>query len=245
MNILIIDTETTSEKRFCYDLGWLVYDTTTQKVLKERQYLINEVWNNTMLFSLAYYFDKKDMYKEKQVKEIAWNTAMLILSNDIKNYKIENVYAYNIAFDLSVFENNCGWFSFNNPIEKLNAFDIWSYATNFIVKDKYIQWCLAHEKTTENDFIKTNAETIYQYITKQKDFIEKHNGLDDAKIELDILLHCINDLGASWNFQYHNKRFINSPTIKDLEIIIDEKVVATYKYINKVIRNGKVYLKQK
>jgi hypothetical protein len=241
MNILIIDTETTTEKRFCYDLGWVVYDTIAERIVEQRQFLVKEVWENKMLFSVAYYFEKKDFYEYGNIKSESWVMLTKLLEIDILKYEIENVYAYNIAFDLSVFKNNCDWFAIDNPIEKLKHYDIWNYATNFIVNDDYVKWCLDNEKLTDNQNIRGNAETIYQYLIKDKDYQEKHNSLDDIKIEIEILKVALKN-GALYNKTYRPKRIIKSPTQKELSIILDNKKIITLRYSNKIVKNNLIIL---
>jgi hypothetical protein len=63
MKIAVIDTETTSiEKPFVYDIGYLIFDTETQKVLLKRSYVVEQTWHNRELFTTAYYADKREGY---------------------------------------------------------------------------------------------------------------------------------------------------------------------------------------
>lgn len=241
MNILTIDTETTSENRFCYDLGWSIFNTETKETIK-RQFLISEVWENEMLFSVAYYFDKKDYYIKKSIEKIKWAEAMFLLLIDIRKYNLKSFYGYNVKFDLDVFEKNCQWFKTENYIKMLNAFDIWAYATNFIVNEDYIKWCIENGFFTESENISANAENIYRFITKNVNFEEKHNSICDIEIELEILLECVKN-GAEFDTEYKNKRIIKSPINKELEIFIDGKKVNSFNYIGKTIKNNKIYLK--
>ena len=58
MKIVVFDTETIdTEHPFCYNVGFVVYDTNELKVLAKREYVIEQVWHNPMLFSTAYYAD--------------------------------------------------------------------------------------------------------------------------------------------------------------------------------------------
>ena len=63
MNIAIFDTETTSlDKPFCYNIGYLIVDTENHDTLIKRDYVVEQVWHNPMLFTTAYYADKRDIY---------------------------------------------------------------------------------------------------------------------------------------------------------------------------------------
>ena len=66
MKICVFDTETTNlEKPFCYNVGFLIYDTDEQKILEKKEFVIEQVWHNIPLFSTAYYADKRPNESEK------------------------------------------------------------------------------------------------------------------------------------------------------------------------------------
>ena len=47
MNIIVFDTETISiNKPYCYDLGYVVYNTETEQILVKRSFGIEQVGNN-------------------------------------------------------------------------------------------------------------------------------------------------------------------------------------------------------
>ena len=63
MNILVFDTETVNlEKPFAYNIGYVVYNTDSAEILVKRDYVVEQVWHNPMLFVTAYYADKRDLY---------------------------------------------------------------------------------------------------------------------------------------------------------------------------------------
>ena len=62
MNIVIFDTETTSiNKKFCYNIGYVIADGDTSDILLKREFVVEQVWHNDMLFSTAYFADKKQI----------------------------------------------------------------------------------------------------------------------------------------------------------------------------------------
>lgn len=67
--------------------------------------------------------------------------------------------------------------------------DLWSIACEKLINiDKYRNYCLENELLTASaKYFKTSAETTFQYLTKQYDFIEAHTALADAIIETQIL----------------------------------------------------------
>ena len=69
----MFDTETIGlEKRFCYDLGYGIYDRKGNPMV-ERQFIIEQIWNNKPLFETAYYAEKKELY----VSKLRGRTAVL------------------------------------------------------------------------------------------------------------------------------------------------------------------------
>ena len=83
---------------------------------------------------------------------------------------------------------------FLNPVFKLRnisvpIIDLWSIACNRLINiDKYRKYCLDNEYWTASiQFFKTSAETSFQYLEKQYDFVESHTALSDAIIETVIL----------------------------------------------------------
>lgn len=67
--------------------------------------------------------------------------------------------------------------------------DLWGVACNRLINiDKYRNFCLDNDLVTASvQYFKTSAETSFQYLGKQHDFIEAHTALEDAKIEAAIL----------------------------------------------------------
>ena len=67
--------------------------------------------------------------------------------------------------------------------------DLWGIACDRLINiDKYRNYCLQNSLLTASaQFFKTSAETTFQYLMKQHDFVEDHTALSDAKIEAQIL----------------------------------------------------------
>ena len=66
----------------------------------------------------------------------------------------------------------------------------------------YCLFCVKNGYYSKNKNMTTNAETVYKFLTQNKEFEEEHTGLADCRIELQILCKCL---------QYHEKinRHIN------------------------------------
>lgn len=71
--------------------------------------------------------------------------------------------------------------------------DLWGVAcTKLINIDKYRNYCLENRLLTNSAlYFKTSAETSFQYLMTQYDFIENHTALSDAEIESQILIKAL------------------------------------------------------
>ena len=49
MNVIVFDTETTdvSKWKFCYNVGWIVYDPIADVRLVKRDFVVDQIWHNT------------------------------------------------------------------------------------------------------------------------------------------------------------------------------------------------------
>lgn len=196
MNIMIFDTETTSlNKPFCYNIGYVVYNTDEKEILLKKDFIVEQIWHNIPLFSSAYYADKRPIYvnrmKSRKVKMEKFGYITREMYRTIKTYNIKLAFAYNSSFDEKVFEFNCDYFKVINPFDTVEIRDIRGFVHNSIAFTKDFQtFCETHEQFTDNGNYSTTAETIYRYITKDNEFTEEHTALSDALIETEILAYC-------------------------------------------------------
>ena len=218
MNIMIFDTETTSlEKPFCYNIGYVIYDTESGQILATKDFVCEQVWHNPMLFSTAYYAHKRDLYvrsmrgRNTTMDKFGYICQQMI--RDIKAFNIVGAYAYNSSFDEKVFTFNCDWFKCNNPFDSIPVFDIRGYAHHFICDDDFKKWCEEHERFSDSGNYSTTAETMYQYVSGNIDFEEEHTALADSIIECMILTYAIFK-GAEINTDYKAYRTIPRKIIK-------------------------------
>ena len=213
MNIMIFDTETTSlEKPFCYNIGYIIADSETAEILCKRDYVVEQVWHNPMLFTTAYYADKRDLYvasmrsRKTSLDKFGYICQRMI--RDIKNYEVSSAYAYNSSFDEKVFTFNCDWFKCNNPFDNIPIYDIRGYAHHFICDDEFKKWCEEHEAFSDSGNYSTTAENMYRYISGNTEFTEEHTALADSEIETEILFFSL-DMGAEIETEYKAFRSIN------------------------------------
>ena len=125
MNVIVFDTETTdvSKWKFCYNVGWIVYDPVADVRLVKRDFVVEQIWHNTELFATAYYATKRPIYikamRARQTIMDKWGYIMQTMMRDIKKYEVQCAYAYNSPFDDAVFTFNCDWFKTQNPFDNL------------------------------------------------------------------------------------------------------------------------------
>lgn len=73
--------------------------------------------------------------------------------------------------------------------EQFPITDLWAIACDRLINiDKYRNYCLQNSLLTASaQYFKSSAETTFQYLMKQHDFIEDHTALSDAIIEAQVL----------------------------------------------------------
>jgi hypothetical protein len=118
-----------------------------------------------------------------------------IMKDDIKNFHVRKICAYNMAFDKRALNNLVRyvsksflrwWFPFG-----VEFVCIWHCACQVLLNRKtYIEFAEKNGLISDCGNIKTSAECAYKYITDNIDFEESHTGLEDVKIEIEILREC-------------------------------------------------------
>lgn len=233
MNYCVFDTETTSvEKPFCYNIGYVIVNDEIGVVL-ERDYVVEQVWHNPMLFTTAYYADKRDIYvsrmRSKQTIMDKFGYICQQMIRDFKMYDISMAFAYNSSFDERVFNFNCDWFKCNNPFDNIEIKDIRGFVHNFLIDDKFKEFCEKNEYFTESGNYSTTAETLFRFVSGDNDFVEEHTALADSRIE-NIILRVALDRGADINKTYASKMSIKRQVEKTLHIRTAEQTDYYFDY---------------
>ena len=191
--IIVLDTETLGlNNPTIYELGYIVYNQDTKKNLKERDYLIKQIYDNKELFASAYYSNKRPLYEEKIASKLAkavyWGYALKVLINDIERYGVQEIYAYNSKFDTKAFLHTMKQLKAITKFEP-QIKDIMNHINSITDTEDYINFCISNGYMTKHKKPRPQkkAETLYRYLTKNTDFIEDHMALEDSQIELYIL----------------------------------------------------------
>lgn len=192
--IIVLDTETINlEKQFVYDLGYTIADG-DGNVIAKKSYIISQVYDNKELFATGYYSNKMPLYEQRlesgYSKKVGWGHAMRFLASDIKKYKVTDIYAYNSKFDAKAFAFMCAWFNIVNPLGAIEIKDIMDFIKPITDTSDYQEFCRSNGFMTKHRRPRPQmkAETLYRYLTKNKDYEEEHTGLEDSLIELAILM---------------------------------------------------------
>lgn len=204
---LVIDTETanTIEQPFCYDIGYAICDR-KGNIYEEKSFVVAEIFLDMRdVMTSAYYAEKIPQYwdgiKEGSRKVTSIFNIRDEIKRDMKKYRIKRVGAYNMNFDKRALNNTIRYCSKSRvrwffPFGT-DYFCIWNMACQVILnKATYIKFALKNGLVSEKDNISTSAESCYKFLKQQIDFVESHTGLEDVKIEVEILAKC---------FQMHQK----------------------------------------
>lgn len=202
MNRIMLDTETTNsiECPLAYDISWTVFDD-EYEVLEKRAFVVYETYVlEKELMQSAYYANKLPQYEEaikngeKKLATIA--TIAKIFHNDCKFYNAKTVVAHNAAFDYRSCNStlryitkskNRYFFPFGTEIE-----DTLRMSRQIFAKDtEYFRYCSYYDFLTKRGDAQCTAEVLYRFLTDNENFEEKHVGIDDCLIEMEIYKECL------------------------------------------------------
>ena len=210
MYIIGIDTETCNgfldkdgkldlSQSLVYDLGYAVIEIPSFEIVKEKSFIIGDIFVEMgEAMKAAYYAEKIPQYwkewKEGKREIVSFYTARKNLYDDMLRYNVNAVFAHNAFFDVRALNNTQRYLTkskyryfFKRGVEILDTLRL---SQQTICKtDDYISFCVANEYMTKHKTPRprATAEILYRYITNNIDFVESHTGLEDVKIEKEIL----------------------------------------------------------
>jgi len=196
---LILDTETSYQEyktkfvaypiKPIWNIAWIIQQT-NGKVIKVANYKVSEYFNiaNNNDFSA----NKAKNYK--CLEFTSWEYVENALEYDMESFSIDTIWAYNASFDFQRIQEMNTLIKALKPSfnpQSYNFGDIWKLAvTTQAMKSDYFSFCTDNGYITEKGNIKTDAETMYRFLTKDVTFKERHLALQDCRIETQIFNIC-------------------------------------------------------
>ena len=197
--VLDVETANSTDDALVYDLGYVVCDK-KGNIYEADSFIVSDIfYKEAELMQSAYYAKKIPMYLEG-IKNRAFNVVTFYEARErllaaMRTYNVEAVCAYNANFDYTALNTTQRWltkskYRFFLPYGT-KVYCIWHMACQLICTQKaYIKFCLDNGFVSSSGNIKTNAETVYAYMTKDSGYEENHTGLEDVLIETKILAKC-------------------------------------------------------
>ena len=197
--VLDVETANTTDGRhndgLVYDIGFTIIDK-KGNIYAERSFCIKEIFDWVDLMQSAYYAEKRPVYydkmRNKEMEKVTIWQARERIRKALEYFGITEVYAYNANFDYTTLNNTvrylsgsgCRWFlPYGTEI-----CDIWHIACQVLGVQKLFQ---SENIRNDNGNLITSAERMFAYMEQNPDFEESHTGLEDAKIESQILARCL------------------------------------------------------
>ena len=185
-----------------YDLGGQVIED-DGTLLKEISIINRDVFFNMPLsMKSCYYAEKIPQYiseiktKQRTVMNTwqLWNEFYKIC----KEYNIDYVVAHNAKFDINTLNATMRYQTKSRKRYFLpygtKILDTMHLAEQYICKtEEYINFCKENNYMTNHPKPRprATAEILWRFLSHDNNFIESHTGLEDVKIEKEILLECL------------------------------------------------------
>lgn len=204
--IMMLDVETAGglKNKLVYDFGFAITDR-QGNIYEERSFVIKEIFMQTALMLSAYYAEKLPQYhegiKNGKYKLVSFKEARDEFLRLSEKYNIKTIGAYNSKFDMEALSNTFNYvlhgsiekkfFFLDRPQRHVKMLCVWSLACETIYKQKnFAIMAYKHGAYSEAGNYRTSAEVGYRYITGNWDFVEEHTGLEDVRIEIQIMARC-------------------------------------------------------
>lgn len=189
---MVLDCETVTDARVPYDVAYIII-TRTGEVVERFNALAAEIIDSPMG---RYILAADSFANRKAAFYLAEDTpAEVMLFENIAEHVHDaicaygcTVIAYNAAFDVRVLNaytraiNRGEFFPINTPV-----WDLWTMSLYTVCASRnYGEFCELHQMYTDSGNIRTNAESVFAYLTDNAEFAEEHTALADCEIESEI-----------------------------------------------------------
>ena len=233
--LMFIDTETigtlnVKESILPFEIGMKVLDTETNKIVKEKSYLVRKFFNNKYIMLSTFsatkypsYFEKLE--NDKRYKTMSVNDIARDIEKTISRYGIKIMVAHNGNFDKTAMARLFEDFEIDNPFENIDLLDTMELSKVITFSKDYANFCIMNKDRlnslkdscfiTNSGRVRTTAQAIYCYLSNNPDFEEAHTGLEDIDIEIEIFKKSIEMLGNTL------VNLNTAPSWRDYSIVID------------------------
>lgn len=205
--LMVLDSETCNIQKLdkvlpgnnlTYDIGYSVIEPATGNVIKEKSYVVKEIFfGEHERMDSCYYAEKLPQYYQDIAagkREIAdFLEIIMDILNTCKEENVVAIVAHNARFDIDAINATFKWL-YGFTCQVLDSMEIWDsmkMAKTFADTPSYRKFCEQNEYLTKHKppRARMTAEILYRFITGNNDFIESHTALEDTQIEREIVLH--------------------------------------------------------
>ena len=199
--IMMIDTETTNDldSPIVYDVGYQIFNLAGE-VFCERSYVNADVFLDKELMKDAFFADKIPEYWREikaGIRELkTWFNIKKQIADDCKRFGVTVACAHNASFDNRALNTTQRYITTSKYRYFLHFgltwWDTLKMAREVLKHDEdYGEFCYNNDYLTKNGQRRYTAEIIYRFLTGENTFEESHTGLEDVKIEKEILKFCL------------------------------------------------------
>ena len=198
---IIVDTETTNslDDPICYDVGWVVIDF-LGRIYEKHSFVVADIFLDKELMEYAYFKEKIPQYNKeiKKGKRIlkSFHNIKKAFAKSVKANNVKIIVAHNARFDYRSL-NLTQRFLTSSKYRYFFPFGVEMWDTLKMSREvlktipEYSEFCYNNDYLTKNLCCRYTAEIIYKFLSGNKDFEEKHTGLEDTLIEKEIFTFCI------------------------------------------------------
>lgn len=208
--ICVLDTETANtrmedgklviDSALMYDTGYTFMSIPDGEIYLEKSFVNRDVFvKERDLMRTAYYANKIPLYVDdlRNGERVMNDTLGIYFSllRDCKDYGVHEICAHNARFDVNALNATIRYITKSDRRyffpKDIEIWDSLKMARDVILKmPTYQKFCAEHGFLTKNGKPSATAENLYRFITKNPDFVESHTGLEDVRIEREIILYC-------------------------------------------------------
>lgn len=202
--VCVTDVETANDTKdaLTYDVSCCFINPSKGIVVDERAYVVRDVFvNEHDLMKQAYYASKMPEYsadiragKRQMIDFMDMRQDFLEL---MKKYDCHIVAAYNAAFDTNALNTTLRYLT-KSKYRWFFPYGtqfvcIWNMACNTICQtSNYKSFAeLNRYYSNHGKNYRATAETVYAYLTQNPNFNEEHKGMEDVRIECEIMKECL------------------------------------------------------